>query len=523
MAERKAIWGSTRYFIEIEPNTNLFNTAMSGLVQFFDTRDLLNEKECENLHELVRTVFDFWSTILPPHETRVARWLDEYFQNMGIRSDYGLLLRLIRAEEMIEEQLEDIILETLKISTENLRVAFNVEDDVSIIGRLTKIKQLPEDEFVMNELIQKLIEINQITVPSTIKGTHQFNIVDGDKKSIEIMKHVNIGETIGAYSVTTNVINRYDTKMTDIEIIDEVPYSYKILMSNVDKEGVEKDQIRGDESLIVKWKIPDLDPKDRVEITYHLKRRINRIIIEVDEKEVTILKTFENINPADLEYKANTHYINTQSKELKELYIADTIPPEFNILKTIPEAIAPQGIIERAKMKGITIRWKHKNVKAEDIIEKKYNLDYFSYLFRGKKLVTDKEGNNILKSLKILQPSARESGYKILYVIRALSHIEEVISLTDKIPADHVIVNTSPVESQIMEEASDENHKYITWVTNPPKRNEDSTVLLTISGETQPVFELFQIQIGDTEEGEVEEKISNIERELLAFNLDQYT
>ncbi|MFW9853106.1 MAG: hypothetical protein ACFFDS_09190, partial [Candidatus Thorarchaeota archaeon] len=85
MAEKKAIWGSTRYFIEIEPNTNLFNTAMSGLVQFFDTRDLLNEKECENLHELVRTVFDFWSTILPPHETRVARWLDEYFQNMGIR------------------------------------------------------------------------------------------------------------------------------------------------------------------------------------------------------------------------------------------------------------------------------------------------------------------------------------------------------------------------------------------------------------------------------------------------------
>ena len=523
MAERKAIWGSTRYFIEIEPNTNLFNTAMSGLVQFFDTRDLLNEKECGNLHELVRTVFDFWSTILPPHETRVARWLDEYFQNMGIRSDYSLLLRLIRAEEMIEEQLEDIILETIKISTENLRAPFKVEDDVCIIGRLTKIKQLPEDEFVMNELIQKLIEINQIVVPSEIKGTHQFNIEGGEKKSIEIMKQVNIGETIGSYSVITNVINRYDSKMTDIEIIDEIPYSYKILVTNVDKEGVEKDQVIGDESLLVKWKLPDLNPKERVEITYHLKRRIDRIIIEVDEKEITILKTFENINPSDLEYRANTDYVNTHSKEIKEVYIADTIPPEFNILKTIPEAIAPHGIIERAKMKGITVRWKHKNVKPEDIIEKRYNLDYFSYLFRGKKIVTDKEGNNILKSLKILQPSTREGGYKTLYVIRALSHIEEVISFTDKIPASHVIVNTSPAESQIMEEATDEKYKYITWITNPPKRNEDISVLLTISGETQPVFELSQILIGDKEEGEIEERETNIERELLAFNLDEYS
>jgi len=522
MAERKAIWGSTRYFIEIEPNTNLFNTAMSGLVQFFDTRDLLNEKECENLHELVRTVFDFWSTILPPHETRVARWLDEYFQNMGIRSDYGLLLRLIRAEEMIEEQLEDIVLETIKISTENLRAPFNIDDDINIIGRITKIKQLPEDEFVMNELIQKLIEINQIDVSSEIKGTHKFNIEEGKKKSIEIMKQVNIGETIGTYSIVTNVINRYDSKMTDIEIIDEIPYSYKILVTNVDKEGVKKDQVRGDESLLVKWKIPDLNPKDRVEITYHLKRRIDRVILELDEKEITILKTFENINPSDLEYTAKTGYVNTHSKEIKELYIADTIPPEFNILKTVPEAIAPQGIIERAKMKGITARWKHKNVKSEDTIEKKYILDYFSYLFRGKKLATDKEGNNILKCLKILQPSAREAGYRILYVIRALSHIEELISFTDKIPANHVIVNTSPAESQIMEETSDANYKYITWVTNPPRRNEDISVLLTVSGDTQPLFEMSQIRIGEKEEGEIEERETKIERELLAFNLDEY-
>jgi len=120
MAERKPVWGSTRYFIEIEPDTNLFSTAMSGLVSFYDTRDLINEKECVNLHELVRTVYDFWATILAPHETRVARWIEEYLENMGIRSDYSLLLRLIRSEELIIQQLEEIILETIKIPTDHL-------------------------------------------------------------------------------------------------------------------------------------------------------------------------------------------------------------------------------------------------------------------------------------------------------------------------------------------------------------------------------------------------------------------
>ncbi|MHA2358071.1 MAG: hypothetical protein ACXABK_04815, partial [Candidatus Heimdallarchaeaceae archaeon] len=144
MAPRKPIWGSTRYFIEIEPNTNLFSTALSGVVSFYDTRDLLNEKECENLHDLVRTVYDFWATILAPHETRVARWIEEYFEELGIKGDYSLLLRLIRADELIVQQLDDIILETIKIPTEHLEELYGVDKDVLIVGRVVKLQQLPE-------------------------------------------------------------------------------------------------------------------------------------------------------------------------------------------------------------------------------------------------------------------------------------------------------------------------------------------------------------------------------------------
>ena len=52
MAEQKPIWGSSRYFIKIDPFTNVFSTSMSGVVSFYDTHGLINEKECLNLYEL---------------------------------------------------------------------------------------------------------------------------------------------------------------------------------------------------------------------------------------------------------------------------------------------------------------------------------------------------------------------------------------------------------------------------------------------------------------------------------------
>jgi hypothetical protein len=492
---------------------------MSGLVSFYDTRDLINEKECANLHELVRTVYDFWATILAPHETRVARWIEEYFENMGIRSDYSLLLRLIRSEELIIQQLEEIILETVKIQTDHLSNLLEIDENTAIIGRLIKLQQLPEDELVMNELVQKVLEGHQIDVPSSIKGFHQFNL-GTEKKTVELEKSVNVGDTIGSYSITSTIINRYDEPITDIEVVDQIPYSYNVLMVDCDNKDAQKEQIKGEDALNMKWKLDELEPKGRVTITYYVKRRINRIILEIGENDITILKTFENINPSDLEYRAYTKYLNSREDNLKELYIADTIPPEFNILRTVPEAIAPQGIIERAKMKGITVRWKHTKVKPNDLVEKTYQLDYFPYLYRGKKLIQDKDRRNIMKCLKILQPSSKGSGYKIVYVIRALEHLEDMISFTEKIPVNHVLVNTEPAEAQILEETIDENQKSLTWVTNAPERNQDIMVILTISGDTQPLLETFNVQLGDKTEVEVLEKETNVERELLAYSFD---
>ena len=148
MSEKKAIWGSARYFIKIDPFTNVFSTSMSGLVSFFDTHGLINEKECRGLQDLVRTVLEFWSTILAPHETRVARWIEEYLSEINIAANYNLLLRLLRSDETIAEDLDDLIKDTKSVPTEVVEEAFDVPEDTKIIGHEITISRLPEDEYL---------------------------------------------------------------------------------------------------------------------------------------------------------------------------------------------------------------------------------------------------------------------------------------------------------------------------------------------------------------------------------------
>ena len=195
MADKQAIWGSARYFIKIDPYTNVFSTSMSALVSFFDTHSLINEKECRNLQEIAITVFEFWSTILPPHETRVARWIVEYLSDINIVGNYNLLLRLLRSDEDVAGDLDDLIKDTKSVATEDFEEAFDIPKDTKIIGHEVTITRLPEDEYLRNELLQKILEDNKYQIPLTIKSRSQFKLSNGKIATTEKENILGIGET----------------------------------------------------------------------------------------------------------------------------------------------------------------------------------------------------------------------------------------------------------------------------------------------------------------------------------------
>ncbi|MCE7742883.1 MAG: hypothetical protein GOP50_10550 [Candidatus Heimdallarchaeota archaeon] len=517
MTEQKAIWGSTRYFIKIEPYTNVFGTSMSGMVSFYDTHGLINENECRNLQEIVRVVNDFWSTILASHETRVARWIEEYLNEEGITADYNLLLRLLRAEELLAEDLEDLIASTREVETEAFEEAFEVDEFNRILGHEITVTRLPEDEYLRKELLQKLIEDNRYDVPKKVKSRCQFKLPNGEVKTTEKENPLGFGETLKDVTLTSGIKNEYDGAITDVEIIDEMPYCFKIENITVQDLEIEPKKEKKDKVLEIIWEIPEVQPNQEVAISYQITKRINRTILEIMENEViAVLNTFENISLTGLDFISRLKYLNIHNRQLEELHIVDDIPPEFTIIKTKPEALPPTGVVEKIKLKGINVRWSQKNVRAGQSIDKEYILDYFPYIFRGKKIVQDKEGRTLFKLAKFIKSSEREMGYTILYVIKNVrGETEEFISLADKIPASHVVVRKNPDDAQIMEQTDDNGDKILTWIAEPPQAGKLNSVEVQISGDTPPTFDLFQVYVGDKGEVGFVEKESSVAREMI--------
>ncbi|GAH46444.1 unnamed protein product, partial [marine sediment metagenome] len=326
-----------------------------------------------------------------------------------------------------------------------------------------------------------------------------------------------IGETQRDVTLISVLENEYDEPIKEVEIVDEIPYYFEVEEMGIDDLEIDPTKEKKEKVLEVIWEIPEIQPKEKVEIRYKLAKRINRTILEIVQNEViAVLNTFENITPKGLEFLSHTKYINIHNRPLQQLLIVDEIPPEFNIIRTNPEALAPTGVIEKAKLKGINVQWKQKNVGVNQTLEKSYTLDYFPYLFRGKKIIVNEEGRTIFKVAKFIMPSEREMGYTVFYVIKnAKSETTDMISLMDKLPVNHTIVERTPEESQIMEQIDDEGNKIITWIVEPPSIRKSITLKVLVSGDTPPLFEMFKIFIGDKGEKEVLEKETTVRREMV--------
>ncbi len=98
MSDSKLIWGSPRYQIKIELKTKVFNSTTGGDVLFYDKKALLRKKSCKNMKGIVNAVNKFWNETGTIPETRVARWIEEYFTDIGVASDYNVILSLIESK-----------------------------------------------------------------------------------------------------------------------------------------------------------------------------------------------------------------------------------------------------------------------------------------------------------------------------------------------------------------------------------------------------------------------------------------
>lgn len=238
------------------------------------------------------------------------------------------------------------------------------------------------------------------------------------------------------YSAKTEIVNEYEEELTDIEIIDTIPFEWQVVDVKSDFNLDEKKKTN--QGLVFTWKSERLDPGSKLSVEYVLRKRVERSIIIRKENQVSVVNLFQSVNK---ELKTSLDFVNTTGNLFQEILIEDVIPPEL-IVKTIEPSLETKPVAIPTHDSTL-YRWLISNFPPGEEFSVNYG-------FREKPLTRyyideveiEKE---IIKIEKISQPSLESNQYEYIWLYTIDNPSSKDINLIDRIPSDYDLVSVDPI------------------------------------------------------------------------------
>jgi hypothetical protein len=321
--------------------------------------------------------------------------------------------------------------------------------------------------------------------------------LDEEKSPLELNeKTLELTDTLDLdYLAKTEIINEYEEDLTDIEVVDTIPFQWQIVDINSNFELEEKS--RTDEGTVFTWKADQLKAGNKAAVEYILRKRIERSIIIRKNNQVSVLNLFHSLHQ---NLEAHLDFVNTSGENFQEVLCEDVIPPEL-IVKEVKS---------QQKIKPVTIptpdstlyRWIFSSLPPGD----NFSVDY---TFNEKPLTRHYQNKveldaSIIEYEKISQPIIDSYGYEYIWIYTISNPTEHKITFTDRIPANFEIYLVEPLYLS-PNTLQDKTVKVLTWELDIPKkkiyfliriRGNDSFTPLSPEIEIESISE---IQLIDTE------------------------
>jgi len=139
------------------------------------------------------------------------------------------------------------------------------------------------------------------------------------------------------------------------------------------------DKLLGNDGIEINWKLQDIQPKEKYEINYDLRRRISRTIIFLLGDKLKILKTHFNVTKSEIEgfFDIKLPFTNSYRSKIKGVLIEDIIPLYYISLIKEPHDFIPYR--EQKTDMGELIKW---NIGTMDSFTMNYHyklIDLFKF------------------------------------------------------------------------------------------------------------------------------------------------
>lgn len=301
--------------------------------------------------------------------------LADKLDNLPVYDKYVEKLKELNTSLKKHEEEQNLENERLIQKSKEIEKLIEIEKDV-----------LPSiEEFSINEMLGNLSDdlndmMNQL---NSVLQNHRVEIKeDITNKSllrsktgevIEIEKKAKIEESSKPtedseikqvkFSVQSGFENPFDEFIEEAIVADIIPYNFEVteILINGEEPKDEPAHNLTKDGLELKWSLHDIPPKENINITYDLRKRVSRTIIFPLSDQLKIIKTHSNLVPASVEglYNAELKFSNSFSSEIRGVVIEDVVPLLYIYDIKSPEE--PPNSKEEQSI-GSLVKWTVNNV-----------------------------------------------------------------------------------------------------------------------------------------------------------------
>ncbi len=288
------------------------------------------------------------------------------------------VLKTLEAASTIMETEKDILPDIVELSIQDS--IGNISDDLdSMMTALNSVLETQRVE-IKNEVSSKsilksksgeIIELERKSkvVESSDTATQGFQNQTADQPVLPTKGPVKI-------SFTSGLENPLDDVIEEAILQDVIPYNFEVTEFHVegitlDKEP-EKEMTK--EGLQYTWYLKDIEPKQKVEINYDLRRRVSRTVIVPVQDQLKVIKTHSNLEFLNVEglFDAKLKFVNHFGDNIKGIIIEDIIPLYYLYNIKYPDNQKPKGIDKSNN--GALVKWNIKEFDKEQVAIHQYRL-----------------------------------------------------------------------------------------------------------------------------------------------------
>lgn len=490
----KLVWGTPVWRILLETNQVKLKSDFSGTLTLFERRHEKSTAKFTSLQEFVNLTRDLWKESLRSEvvqESRLARWIEEYFDELNISATYQDIFDAIRGDF---EEIPPLELgEAEIIPRDRIDQLIPEREDILVSGTTQKIKGDIGDREELNKILENFLIENKPERQTTAKSTSSFRTEDGQERTIEAEKPIQENPLDDGVVLASGFFNDFGVPVEDVEIADTIPYDFHV--NDVKLSGVEMEQLsrqKTPEGLEFKWKIERLQPGDRSKIEYELGKRMLRTILIRDDYDLTIMQTYEEIQREDSSVWIDTNYVfQEQTQVVENVKILDQIPGDYHLRESKPEATPPLAQVRISDL-STEVSWSYTDVPSMTQFIVSYELDTSTKIVRDKIQLLNERDELAANIIRILKPLNSEEGYGVIMAVECEQDVDIPLTISDEIPLSYQITKVDIDHGEVAEVQKD-TRKEVIWRLQKLSRDDFHRIYLKYIGNERYQFDQVSI------------------------------